>query len=185
MTTSVEIVVLGLSITSSWGNGHATTWRALLRALAARGHRITFLERDAPWYRAHRDLPAAAYCDIHLYRDLAELKRRFATRVAEADVVVLGSFVQDGVAVARWLQAIARGVVAFYDIDTPVTLAKLARQDYEYLHPDLIPLYGAYFSFTGGPTLRKLERTFGMAFRVRHSSHGRRTGMPSSPTVSR
>jgi spore maturation protein CgeB len=41
--------VLGLSITSSWGNGHATTWRALLKALAARGHAITFLERDVPW----------------------------------------------------------------------------------------------------------------------------------------
>jgi spore maturation protein CgeB len=161
VTAGLEIVVLGLSITSSWGNGHATTWRALLRALAARGHRITFLERDAPWYRAHRDLPAASYCNIHLYRDLAELKRRFAGRVAEADVVVLGSFVPDGVAVARWLQAIARGVTAFYDIDTPVTLARLARGDHEYLSPDMIPRFDLYLSFAGGPSLTRLERRFG------------------------
>jgi spore maturation protein CgeB len=93
---SLQITVLGLSITSSWGNGHATTWRALLQALAARGHRITFLERDAPWYRAHRDLATASYCSIHLYRELGELKRRFAARVAEADVVILGSFVPTG-----------------------------------------------------------------------------------------
>ena len=161
MTAGLEITVFGLSITSSWGNGHATTWRALLRALAARGHRITFLERDAPWYRAHRDLPAASYCNIHLYRDLAELKRRFAGRVAEADVVVLGSFVPDGVAVARWLQAIARGVTAFYDIDTPVTLARLARGDHEYLSPDMIPRFDLYLSFAGGPSLTRLERRFG------------------------
>jgi spore maturation protein CgeB len=119
------------------------------------------LERDAPWYRAHRDLPVASYCDIHLYRDLAELKHRFAARVAEADVVVLGSFVQDGVAVARWLQAIARGVVAFYDIDTPVTLAKLARADHEYLSPDVIPGFDLYLSFAGGSSLTRLERRFG------------------------
>jgi spore maturation protein CgeB len=161
VTAGLEIIVLGLSITSSWGNGHATTWRALLRALAARGHRITFLEHDVPWYRAHRDLPAAAYCGIHLYRDLAELKRRFAARVAEADVVVLGSFVQDGVAVARWLQTTARGIIAFYDIDTPVTLAKLARGDHEYLSPDVIPHFDVYLSFAGGPSLMRLERRFG------------------------
>jgi spore maturation protein CgeB len=158
---SLAITVLGLSITSSWGNGHATTWRALLRALAARGHRITFLERDVPWYRAHRDLPAAPYCSIRLYRDLADLKRRFAASVAEADVVVIGSFVPDGVAVARWLQANAQGVTAFYDIDTPVTLAKLARGDHEYLSPDVIPGFDLYLSFAGGPSLARLERHFG------------------------
>jgi len=68
---SLAITVLGLSITSSWGNGHATTWRALLRALAARGHRITFLERDVPWYRAIatcRRRPTAASASIAISR---------------------------------------------------------------------------------------------------------------------
>jgi spore maturation protein CgeB len=158
---ALDIIVLGLSITSSWGNGHATTWRALLRALATRGHRLTFLERDVSWYRAHRDLPKASYCRIRLYRDLAELKRRFAAAVAQADVVVLGSYVPDGVAVARWVQTVAEGLVAFYDIDTPVTLARLERDDCGYLTPDLIPGFDVYLSFAGGPSLDRLERHFG------------------------
>ena len=57
----MRIVVLGLSVTSSWGNGHATTFRGLLRALTERGHRVLFLERDVPWYAAHRDLPNPPY----------------------------------------------------------------------------------------------------------------------------
>lgn len=157
----LRITVLGLSITSSWGNGHATTWRALLKALAARGHAITFLERDVPWYRAHRDLPQASWCRIALYRDIADLRQRFAGSVAEADLVVIGSYVPDGVAVARWVQASAAGVVAFYDIDTPVTLAKLAREDHEYLAPDLIPRFDLYLSFAGGPPLARLEQVYG------------------------
>jgi spore maturation protein CgeB len=157
----LRIAVLGLSITSSWGNGHATTWRALLKALAARGHSISFLERDVPWYRAHRDLPRASWCQIALYQDLEELRRRFAASVAEADVVVIGSYVPDGVAVARWVQTTAAGVVAFYDIDTPVTLAKLARGDHEYLAPELIPRFDLYLSFAGGPSLSRLEHAYG------------------------
>jgi hypothetical protein len=57
MTERLSIVVLGLSITSSWGNGHATTYRALVRELAARGHDVLFLERDQPWYAGNRDMP--------------------------------------------------------------------------------------------------------------------------------
>jgi spore maturation protein CgeB len=164
--SGLAITVLGLSITSSWGNGHATTWRALLKALAARGHKVTFLERDVPWYRAHRDLPRASWCRIALYRDVADLRQRFASDVAEADVVVIGSYVPDGVDVARWVQASAVGVVAFYDIDTPVTVAKLARGDHEYLTPDLIPRFDLYLSFAGGPSLARLAQTYG-ARRVR------------------
>ena len=53
----LDLVFLGLSLSSSWGNGHATTYRALLRGLAERGHRLLFLERDVPWYASARDLP--------------------------------------------------------------------------------------------------------------------------------
>ena len=52
----MKLVVLGLSLSSSWGNGHATTFRALLKAFAARGHEVLFLERDVPWYRNNRDI---------------------------------------------------------------------------------------------------------------------------------
>jgi spore maturation protein CgeB len=156
----MKLVVLGLSLSSSWGNGHATTFRALLKAFAARGHEVTFLERDVPWYAGHRDCPDPDYCRLELYRDLDDLKR-WAPEIAAADAVMVGSYVPDGVAVGRYVQAAARGTTAFYDIDTPVTLAKLARGDHEYLEPALIPGYDVYLSFTGGPTLDLLEQRYG------------------------
>jgi nucleoside-diphosphate-sugar epimerase/spore maturation protein CgeB len=69
--------------------------------------------------------------------------------------------VPEGVEVGRWVQRTARGATAFYDIDTPVTLAKLARGDFEYLSPDLVPGFDVYLSFTGGPTLNTIERRYG------------------------
>jgi spore maturation protein CgeB len=152
----VKVVFLGLSITSSWGNGHATNYRALVRALRAAGHDALFLERDAPWYAAQRDAPGAG----ELYRSLGELER-WAAHVRAADLVVVGSYVPEGVAVAEWALETARGAVAFYDIDTPVTLAKLAAGDDEYLSAALVPRFDLYLSFTGGPTLALLEQRWG------------------------
>jgi spore maturation protein CgeB len=157
----MRIVVLGLSITSSWGNGHATNYRALVRALTARGHDVLFLERDVPWYAAQRDLPDPPWGTTRLYGTLAELRDEHAGAVRDADVVVVGSYVPDGVAVGEWVVATARGLAAFYDIDTPVTLAKLARGDFEYLTPQLVRDYGLYLSFTGGPTLARIEQGLG------------------------
>ena len=155
----MRVVVLGLSLSSSWGNGHATTYRALLAALAARGHDVLFLERDQPWYAEHRDLPRPGFCEFALYDSLPGLAA-WQGRVERADLVLLGSYVTDGIAVARWLAARAR-MLAFYDIDTPVTLAALAAGTCPYLAPDLIPLFDLYLSFTGGPTLRRLGRCWG------------------------
>ncbi len=157
----MNIIFLGLSITSSWGNGHATTYRGLLRALAARGHDVLFLERDKPWYAANRDLPHPPYGHTELYPDLADLAHRFHSRLRAADLVVVGSYVPQGVAVGEWVTETARGLTAFYDIDTPVTLAKLTRGDEEYLSLSLLPRYHLYLSFTGGPTLDLLARDFG------------------------
>jgi spore maturation protein CgeB len=156
----MKLVVLGLTLSSSWGNGHATTFRALLSAFAARGHEVLFLERDKPWYAAHRDLPEPDFCTLAYYDSLAELER-WGDAIAAADAVMVGSYVPEGVEVGAWVQRMSRGVACFYDIDTPVTLAKLARGDFEYLTPALIPGYDIYFSFTGGPTLGRLERAFG------------------------
>lgn len=157
----MKLVVLGLSLSSSWGNGHATTYRALLRAFAQRGHEVLFLERDVPWYAAHRDLPSPDFCRLGFYSDLADLDALWRRDVAAAGAVIVGSFVPDGVAVSAWVQATARGVVAFYDIDTPVTLGKLARGEHEYVSPAIIPGYDLYLSFTGGPTLALLEQRYG------------------------
>jgi spore maturation protein CgeB len=157
----MDIVFLGLSITSSWGNGHATTYRGLLRELTRQGHRVTFLERDVPWYAPHRDLPEPPYAQTLLYGSLAELRERFSTRVGEADAVIVGSYVPEGQAVGDWVLDTARGVTAFYDIDTPVTLAHLAAGTEDYLARRQIRGYDLYLSFTGGPTLRRLETEFG------------------------
>jgi spore maturation protein CgeB len=162
MNKPLDIVILGLSITSSWGNGHATTFRALVRALSARGHNVCFLERDMPWYAENRDLPNPPYGLTQLYKSVAELKRRFAHRVMNADLCIVGSYVPDGVKIGEWVTSTCPGVKAFYDIDTPVTLAKLDKSgDAEYLTASQIPHYDLYLSFTGGPVLRKIEREFG------------------------
>jgi spore maturation protein CgeB len=157
---ALRIVVLGLSLSSSWGNGHATTYRALLKAMAARGHRILFLERDRPWYAAHRDLTRPDYCRLLFYKSIAEL-RRWRDDIVAADAVIVGSYVPRGVDVARFVQVHATGVTAFYDIDTPVTLAKIEAGDREYLTRELIPEFDLYLSFTGGPTLRRIEKRYG------------------------
>jgi spore maturation protein CgeB len=158
---TLDIVVFGLSITSSWGNGHATTYRALLKALAARGHKVTFVERDVPWYREHRDLRHPGYCTVELYRSLKEVPRRFGRLVADADLVILGSYVPDGAVLGDWLTMNARSVTAFYDIDTPVTLTKLADDNAGYIQAALVPRFDLYLSFTGGPTLELLEAMYG------------------------
>jgi spore maturation protein CgeB len=155
----MNIVVLGLSLSSSWGNGHATTYRALLKSLARRGHDILFLERDVPWYAAHRDLLDPAYCRLHLYRDLADL-RRFTRNIETADVVIIGSFVPDGIEVADWVLPLARGITAFYDIDTPATVAAVRNGTCAYLAGRQVPRLDVYLSFTGGPMLRQIEQTF-------------------------
>jgi spore maturation protein CgeB len=156
----MNIVFLGLSITSSWGNGHATNYRALVRELTARGHDVLFLERDKPWYASQRDLPAPPWGRTALYDSLEELEEH-ASEIEAAELVVIGSYVPEGVAVAERVLGRARGTVAFYDIDTPITLGKLRRGDTEYLSPALIGRFDLYLSFTGGPTLQVLEDEFG------------------------
>jgi spore maturation protein CgeB len=158
---TLSITILGLSITSSWGNGHATTYRALVRELCRAGHAVTFLERDVPWYADNRDLPRPPYGDTYLYSDLMELRRRHLRAIRDADLVVVGSYVPEGRAVGDLVQASARGVRAFYDIDTPVTLASLESGTCEYLAREQVPGYQLYLSFTGGPTLARIERELG------------------------
>lgn len=157
----MNIVILGLSITSSWGNGHATTYRSLVRGLHSRGHQILFLERDVPWYAGNRDQPSMPEAEIEIYSSLPELFSRFEAQVRNAAVVIVGSFVPEGLAVGEWVIGTARGVTAFYDIDTPVTLHNLENGQSEYLSRNLARRYQLYLSFTGGPILRKIESRLG------------------------
>ncbi len=161
MSEPLDIVILGLSITSSWGNGHATTWRSLVRGLAARGHRILFLERDAPWYAGNRDEPKPDGATTVLYQSVDELIGTFEKQVANASLVMVGSYVPDGIRIGEWVTSIANGVCAFYDIDTPITMRQLRAGGADYINADLISKYDAYLSFTGGPTLKELETRYG------------------------
>jgi spore maturation protein CgeB len=155
----MKIVFYGLTITSSWGNGHATTYRSLCKALAQRGHRIHFIEKDVEWYRSNRDLPAPEFCQVQLYdqwdKSLLQVSK-------DADVIVVGSYFPDAIIATYALLEAGYGPILFYDIDTPVTLAELmSRGKTEYLDAALIPQYDAYLSFTGGPALHTLEHSFG------------------------
>ena len=161
MSRPLNIVIIGLSITSSWGNGHATTFRGLVRELNRNGHTVTFLERDVPWYASNRDLPEPPFCKTILYNSLEQLQHQYAAMIQAADLVMVGSYVPEGVAVGDFVTANAKGITAFYDIDTPVTLAKMRKGDFEYLHPRLISRYNLYLSFTGGPTLQEIEHVYG------------------------
>src|SRR5947209_6307322 len=125
MDKKLNIVIIGLSITSSWGNGHATTYRGLVKELSRKGHDVLFLEKDVPWYASNRDLADPPFCRAELYQSTDELFHNFQHEVRDADVVIVGSYVADGVKVGNWAINTCRGIAAFYDIDTPVTLAGL------------------------------------------------------------
>lgn len=159
MTRPLNIVILGLSLSSSWGNGHATTYRALLRGLAAEGHNVLFLERDTPWYAARRDLPAPDFCGFALYDSLSDLWR-WRDRIVAADAVILGSYVPEAIAVLDLLAQWVPGRLAFYDIDTPVTLQALKGGDAEYLAQRQVKDIDLYLSFAGGAAIGQL-RQFG------------------------
>lgn len=158
----MKLVFVGLSLSSSWGNGHATTYRALLRALSRAGHEVRFLEYNKPWYRNNRDLHRPDFCQLHFY-DRAEELSIYRPMLQEADAIIVGSYVPEGPRVIDILRQEARGLFCYYDIDTPITLSALTRGNCEYLRPDQIPGFDIYWSFTGGPTLETLQRDWGAA----------------------
>lgn len=163
----MKIVIFGLAITSSWGNGHATTFRALCKALHARGHRIVFFEKDQYWYADNRDLPEPDFCEVRLFDDWKEILPAARTALRDCDVALVGSYFPDGVAAVDEVVNSAAACKAFYDIDTPVTIAALReRGRTDYLLADQIRGFDVYFSFTGGPMLREIEQRFGSPLAV-------------------
>lgn len=150
----MKLVVFGLSISSSWGNGHATTYRALLKAFAERGHQITFYEWDAPWYSGeNRDLESPGFLDLVLYPDWAAVRGTAIQEARAADATLVGSYVHGGTEIIDDLVEAGVDPLFFYDIDTPVTVAALRKGTAEYLRRDQVPRFTSYLSFTGGPFL--------------------------------
>ena len=157
----MKIVIFGLSITSSWGNGHATTYRALARALRARGHDILFFEHDVEWYASNRDMPAPPFCDVQIYERWESIVRQARRELEECDIAMVGSYFPHGIAAIDEVLDSPAPVKVFYDIDTPITVSKLRSGDAEYLTRAQVKGFDLYFSFTGGPMLHELESRFG------------------------
>ena len=156
----MRIVVFGLSVTSSWGNGHALLWRALIRALHVEGHRVTFFERDVPYYAEHRDLYALPGGKLVLYREWDDRAARFA--IGEADVAVVTSYCPDAVAAGRVIRDTPARLSCFYDLDSPVTLARLAAgETVDYVGPEGYAPFDLVLSYAGGPTLAALRQVLG------------------------
>jgi len=157
----MKLVIFGLSITSSWGNRHATIYRSLVRELARLGHRVTFFERDTPWFTAYRDLPHPPYCRTILYSSLEQCFGYHGGEIGIADWVMVGSHVPDGIKIGERVTRRGSVPAAFYDLDTPVTLAKLAAGSCSYLRPSLVSRYKLYLSCAGGAPLGEIKYRFG------------------------
>lgn len=157
----MKLVVFGLTVSSSWGNGHATLWRGLIKALAAQGCEVVFFEKDVPYYARHRDLTALPAGELALYPDWASIAGRARTEAAGADAVIVTSYCPDGRAASALALEVGRRAV-FYDMDTPVTLARLAAGDsVDYLPRDGLAGFDLVLSYTGGEALVRLERDLG------------------------
>jgi spore maturation protein CgeB len=157
----MKLVVFGLTISSSWGNGHATLWRGLVRALARRGHRVVFFEYDAPYYAAHRDLTAIEGGELVLYSDWAEIRARAAREIAETDVAMVTSYCPHGIEATDLVLA-GRAARVFYDLDTPVTLSRLkAGEATTYIGPHGLAGFDLVLSYTGGAALDVLRGELG------------------------
>jgi len=158
----MKLVIYGLTITSAWGNGHATTYRSLARALAHRHHSVRFIEKDVEWYCSNRDLADPDFYTVRLLRSWQEEEQSLLEEARDADAVIVGSYFPDAIVATRTLLDAGCGPIFFYDIDTPITMSQLRGNGRcEYLESALIPHYAAYLSFTGGPALAELEQQYG------------------------
>jgi spore maturation protein CgeB len=154
----MKIVIFGLTISSSWGNGHATLWRALLRAFAKRGHDVVFFERDVPYYAAHRDLRELEYGQLRLYSEWSDVREQAQRELDDADAGIVTSYCPDGLAASTLVLDSSAARHVFYDLDTPVTLSQLsAGERVPYLPPHGLGDFDLVLSYTGGEALSELR----------------------------
>jgi len=157
----VKITIFGLTLSSSWGNGHATPYRAILRALHRRGARCVFYERDVPYYAAHRDFSACDDCRLKLYSSWDDVRGAALRDAGGSDIVITASYCPEGARINDDVFELSGPLHVFYDLDTPITLSALSSQMPEYLRRDQIPRFDLYLSFTGGKILETLEQQYG------------------------
>lgn len=158
----MRIVIFGLSVSSAWGNGHATLWRSLISALDAAGNRVVFFERDVPYYRAHRDLDElGGRARLRLYPSWDDIAGEARRAVADCDAAIITSYCPDARPAAELVLA-SRAIRVFYDLDTPITLARLdAGEDVPYLPRGGLGDFDLVLSYTGGEALERLRGQLG------------------------
>ncbi len=182
----MNLVIFGLAVSSSWGNGHAALWRGLIGALTRAGHPVTFFERDAPWYAEHRDLDALPGGGrLVLYPDWATVLPQARRALAGADAAIVTSYCPDGRAASELVLDSRAAARCFYDLDTPVTLARLdAGEDVEYLPADGLGGFDLVLSYTGGEALTALRRRLGARRAVAlYGSVNPRLHCPAAPAA--
>jgi spore maturation protein CgeB len=158
----MKLVIFGLTISSSWGNGHATLWRGLIRALNRRGYQVVFFEKDVPYYAAHRDLLSMPEAELILYSDWDEVLPQAVEHLDGADVAMVTSYCPDGIAASQLVLSSNSGLRAFYDLDTPVTLNHLrSGKSVAYIGPDGLRDFDLVLSYTGGGALDLLRSELG------------------------
>jgi spore maturation protein CgeB len=158
----MKLVVFGLAISSSWGNGHATLWRGLARALTDRGHLVVFFERDLPYYASHRDLWTLAGGRLHLYPSWSAVEETAVEELSDADAGMVTSFCPDALSAERTLNDSRCERRVFYDLDTPITLDRLERgESVPYIGPNGLAAYDLVLSYTGGRSLQQLQERLG------------------------
>ena len=156
----MKFAVFGLTISSSWGNGHATLLRGLFQALARQGHEIAFFERDVPYYAATRDLTSFDPVRLNLYSEWSEVLRAAQEALRDADVGMVTSYCFDGIAATELVLASPATLRVFYDLDTPVTLARLRQgETLSYIGPRGLADFDLVLSYTGGAALHELQQT--------------------------
>lgn len=158
----MKFVIFGLTVSSSWGNGHATIWRGLLKALIRRKHRVVFFERDVPYYAAHRDLAELPGGLLVLYPSWEDVRESARVHLADADVSMVTSYCPDGIAASELVLTSPVGLKVFYDLDTPVTLEALKNgKPVPYIGPHGLKYFDLVLSFTGGESLNELKSMLG------------------------
>jgi spore maturation protein CgeB len=159
----MKLVIFGLTISSSWGNGHATLWRALVSALARRKHTITFVERYRSYYASARDnwVPPPGV-RIKCYSSLDEILSEAPLELNSADLALFTSYCADGPAIAQLILDSRAAFKGFYDLDTPVTLHNTRRDaPVPYLPLGGLSEFDVALSYTGGRALNEFATRFG------------------------
>jgi spore maturation protein CgeB len=158
----MKIVIFGLTVSSSWGNGHATLWRGLFQALAHRGCSIVFFEHDVPYYAATRDRHEIPGGKLILYSRWDDIVPQAAQEIATADVAMITSYCPHSIEAAEFVLAAPHALRVFYDLDTPVTLARLNSGEHvAYIGPNGLAEFDLVLSYTGGGALDELSRRLG------------------------